>query len=92
MVARNVYVPAKTGASTEEQQAAKEYRDLLLDNAGLTGSPLTDDDIDVVQQLAVWHFTNDGDAFDVGDSGNFSLWINSVKGQDSGYNPLGDKK
>ena len=87
----NVYVPAKTGASTEEQQAAKEYRDLLLDNAGLTGSPLTDDDIDVVQQLAVWHFTNDGDAFDVGDSGNFSLWINSVKGQDSGYNPLGDK-
>ncbi len=88
----NVYVPAKSGATTEEKQAASDYRDLLLDNAGLTGSPLTDDDIDVVQQLAIWHFTNDGDAYDVGDSGNFSLWINQVAGQDSGYNPLGDKK
>ena len=88
----NVYVPAKSGASTEEQQAAKEYRDLLLDNADLAGSYLTDDDIDVVQQLAIWHFTNDGDAFDVGDTGNFELWINQVAGQDSGYNPLSDEK
>ncbi len=84
----NVYVPAKSGASTEEKQAASDYRNLLLDNAGLTGSYLTDDDIDVVQQLAIWHFTNDGDAYDVGDSGNFSLWINRVAGQDSAYNPL----
>ena len=37
------------------------------------------------------HFTNDGDAFDVGDTGNFELWINQVAGQDSGYNPLSDE-
>ena len=88
----NVYVPAKSGDSTEEKQAAAEYRELLLNNADLAGSYLTDDDIDVVQQLAIWHFTNEGDAFDVGDSGNFSLWINQVSGQDSGYNPLSDEK
>ena len=80
----NVYVPEST--------SAEEYRDILLDNAGLTGTNLTDDDIDVVQQLAIWHFTNGGDPFDVGDSGNFSLWINQIAGQDSGYNPLGDEK
>ena len=83
----NVYVPAKTGAPDEEIQAAKDYRQLLLENAGLGDSYLTDDDIDVVQQLAVWHFTND-DAFDAGNNGSFSLWINRVAGQDSAYNPL----
>ncbi len=85
------YIPAKT---EEDEDEAKAYRDLLLENAGLEGSSLTDDDIDVVQQLAVWHFTNEGDAFDAGDetSGSFSLWINQVAGQDSAYNPLSDEK
>ncbi len=80
----NIYVPESTGA--------EEYREMYIDNAGLRGTNLTDDDIDVVQQLAIWHFTNGGDPFDVGSSGNFSLWINQVAGQDSGYNPLGDEK
>ncbi len=80
----NIYVPESTGA--------EEYREMYIENAGLTGTNLTDDDIDVVQQLAIWHFTNGGDPFDVGASGNFSLWINQIAGQDSGYNPLGDEQ
>ena len=87
----NVYVSASSNASLDEKQDAKEYRDYLLEQAGLSGSQLTDDDIDVVQQLAIWHFTNN-DVFDAGNEGNFELWINAVSGQDSNYNPLSDEK
>ena len=86
----NVYVAPASNASLEERKEAEEYRDLLLEAADLSGSYLTDDDIDVVQQLAVWHFTND-DVFDAGDDGNFELWINAVANQDSNYNPLSDE-
>ena len=86
----NVYVPAPANASSEEKQEAEEYRAFLLEQAGLTGTFLTDDDIDAVQQLAVWHFTND-DVYDAGEEGNFEFWINAVSGQDSNYNPLSDE-
>ena len=86
----NVYVAPSSNASSEERKEAEEYRELLLEAAGISGGYLTDDDIDVVQQLAVWHFTND-DVYDVGDEGNFELWINAVSGQDSNYNPLSDE-
>ena len=65
--------------SAEEKEEAAEYRAMLLEAAGIPDSYLTDEDIDVVQQLAIWHFTNPGDGFDVGESQTFSLYINSVK-------------
>ena len=86
----NVYVAPKSTASSTERQEAAEYRELLLEQAGISGGYLTDDDIDAVQQLAVWHFTND-DAYDAGNEGNFELWINAVANQDSNYNPLSDE-
>ena len=86
----NVYQIPSNSASQEEKEEAAEYREFLLKEAGLEGSYLTDDDIDVVQQLAVWHFTND-DVYDAGDEGNFELWINAVANQDSNYNPLSDE-
>lgn len=86
----NVYVPAPANASSDEEREAEDYREFLLEQAGLTGTYLTDDDIDVVQQLAVWHFTNN-DEYDAGDAGNFELWINAVSGQDGNYNPLSDE-
>ena len=86
----NVYVAPRTTASSDEKREAEEYRELLLEQAGIAGGYLTDDDIDAVQQLAVWHFTND-DAYDAGDEGNFELWINAVANQDSNYNPLSDE-
>ena len=87
----NIYVAPKSNATTEERNTASEYRKLLLKNAGLEGSNITDDDIDAVQQLAVWHFTNPGDAYDVGDAGTFEFWVNAVSGSDSNYNPLSDE-
>ncbi len=85
-VLENSYLPAKSNASEEEKKQAKEYRDLLLKSAGLEGSVLTDDDIDAVQQLAVWYFTND----DSYHTETFEFWVNSIAGEDKAYNPLSD--
>jgi len=58
-VLENCYVPAPSSNATSEQTAlATEYRKQLLTNAGIPNSKITDDEIDIVQQLAVWHFTN----------------------------------
>lgn len=55
----NMYVP---GESTESEKIA------LLQAAGIDTSeeeyinfPLTDDDIETIQQMAIWYFTNNGD-------------------------------
>lgn len=48
----NSYLPLK---STEEQKVA------LLKIAGIQDSQLTDEDIEVVQQLAIWYYTNSED-------------------------------
>ena len=76
-------------ANSSENAQAEEYRDQLLDAAGVNNGYLTDDDIDVVQQLAVWHFTNN-DAYDAGDSLP-ELYINSVKGTNGNYHALTDE-
>ena len=86
----SVYVAPKVNASTDEIQMAEQYRNLLLTNAGIPDSYLTDDDIDAVQQLAVWHFTND-DAYKIPDGGTFEFWINANQGSDANYNPMSDE-
>ncbi len=85
----NVYVAPKSTASSSEREIAAEYRELLLKNAKISGSDITDDDIDVVQQLAVWHFTNT-DAYKV--DSTFELYINMVAGTNSNYNALSDER
>ena len=82
----NAFVHDPSWNGTEEQ----EQIDAFLAQYGIEWSYLTYDDIDVVQQLAIWHFTND-DQFDAGDNGNFELWINAYAGQDSSYSPLSDE-
>ena len=49
-ILNHAYIPNASTASTDKAT--------LLQNAGVTNSELTDDDIDVVQQLAIWYFTN----------------------------------
>ena len=85
----NVYVAPKSTASSSEREIAAEYRELLLKNAEISGSDITDDDIDVVQQLAVWYFTNN-DEYKV--NSTFELWINMVAGTNSNYNALSDER
>lgn len=49
-IAENMYLP--------KSEHATELKQNLLDAAGITNSKLTDDDIEVVQQIALWYFTN----------------------------------
>ena len=48
-IADNMYVPNSNGAADQKEK--------LLTKAGITGSKLTDADIDVVQQFALWYYT-----------------------------------
>ena len=102
----HIYVAPKTNATSEEIRQAKEYKELLLQNvkehdennygyldAEVNGEiDLRDEDIDVVQQLAIWHFTNEGDSYDVEEKSaykTFELYLNSVKDDTgSGYASL----
>ena len=56
------YLPAdNTNDEGEIVYDASEYRDELLDKAGIPESQreeITDNDIEVIQQLAIWYFTN----------------------------------
>ena len=49
-IADNMYLP--------KSEYAAEMKQDLLSNAGITSSELTDDDIEVIQQIALWYFTN----------------------------------
>ncbi len=50
-ILNHAYIPNAVTATTDKT--------VLLQNAGISGNhELTDDDIDVVQQLAIWYFTN----------------------------------
>jgi len=55
----HAYVPAPTTSPTAEQIAtAAESKRQLLTNAGIPSSKINDDLIDIVQQIAIWYFTN----------------------------------
>ena len=90
----NVYVAPLTVSDAEQ---ATEYREELLKLAGISGSSITDDDIDVVQQLAVWYFTNnaENDPYKVSENNgtyNFELQVNAIEGQNASYNALSDEQ
>ncbi len=96
----NIYVPAKTNSSDASQLQATQNRQMLLNSAkeyakkegdvdisGYEFEYLTDDDIDAVQQLAIWHYTNpSGDEYHVKDT--FEFWLNAVPNENSNYQSL----
>ncbi|MGN1311017.1 MAG: Cys-Gln thioester bond-forming surface protein [Clostridia bacterium] len=49
-IAENMYLP--------KSEFAEDLKNDLLTDAGITNSKLTDDDIEVIQQIALWYFTN----------------------------------
>ena len=82
----NSYVAPKTA---QEQNTANEYKNKLLEKAGIPQSEnkLTDEDIDAVQQLAIWYFTNPNSEYQVGDS--FIFYIKNEDGTfQSPFSPL----
>ena len=87
-ILNHAYIPSASTASTDKTT--------LLQNAGITGtSELTDDDIDVVQQLALWYFTNYDDSTyhkDFGNQASFQTVLQSTKtsGGTSAYQAIED--
>ena len=86
----NFYVPAVENAEQDEINRAIENKKILLeaaakyaDEQGIDGGEsldlLTEDDIDAVQQLAVWYFTNNDGQYNV-ENKMFEFRLNSVKG------------
>jgi len=63
-IADNMYLP--------EHKDAEKMKAFLLSKAGITNSVLTDDDIEFVQQMALWYFTN-YDEKEKGEGGSLSL-------------------
>lgn len=96
----NCYVAPKSNASTEIREQAAENRRILLEAAERyaeeEGDPsinggefdyLTDNDIDAVQQLAVWYYTNPTGDYHVN---TFNFYLNAVRGTDGNYKALSD--
>lgn len=90
----NCYVAPKTNPTTEEaNRAVQDKKNLLnavaayaeeVSNTDVTINELnllTDDDIDAVQQIAVWYYTNpEGDPYHVT---SIDFWLNSVQGTEN---------
>ena len=55
----NIYVAPTSNPSQEQINNAKEFKEMLLKNAGIdtNDTKIDDSEIDVVQQLAIWYFT-----------------------------------
>ena len=89
----NMYLPKK---STQDQKAALLINAGIIDNASeLQYARITDDDIEVVQQMAIWYFTNANNAIYHTDDakGNAvlpELLFNNWSGEDKGYNTFSD--
>ncbi len=82
----NIYVPAVENASQNERDGATQNKNVLLEAAQnyadtLPTEPdllcLTDDDIDAVQQLAIWYFTNSEEDYHIS-SKEFTFYLNSA--------------
>ena len=70
----HLYIPAKEGATSDEIALANESKKNLLDNAGVSEDSFLRDEatyakeiediLEVVQQIAIWYFTNpEGDPY-----------------------------
>ncbi len=96
------YIPAKNGASSDEQQRARQNKQALLTAAqeyedesdygegrDVWAIQYYDEDIDAVQQAAIWYFTNSGDSnYHVE---TLQLYVAQVTGSQVGrYEALGD--
>ena len=56
-ILENSYVPAPQNANQSQIDLAKSFKEDLLEKAGIE-SEMSDDEIEIVQQLAIWYYTN----------------------------------
>ena len=79
----HAYVPAPTTSPTAEQIAdAAAFKQELLTAAGIPSSTMNDDLIDIVQQIAIWYFTND-DEYKANEITTIEAKLASAAGYDS---------
>lgn len=72
-VLEHCYVPApSTNPTAEQTEIANSYKKELLTNAGIPENGMSDDEIDIAQQFAIWYFTNN-DSYKT--DGNVQLYI-----------------
>ncbi len=82
----NMYLPKQPGAANHKTQL---LRAAGIITANYTTPRITDDDIDVVQQLALWHYTNaDDDNYKVNTLPE--LYFNNRSGKDENYKTFAD--
>ncbi len=81
-VLEHCYVP--------ENDPEGEYRAQLLEAAGIANSDISDDEIDVAQQLAIWYFTNndENDDYHITDR---TFYLEVKEKEDPNYIAIGDK-
>ena len=83
----HAYIAPKTNASSDEKNYAQAFRNDLLTSAGISlSSPISDDEIDAVQQAAIWYFTNSDS--DIYHQRNISMWANRQANSDADYTSL----
>ena len=56
-VLENCYVPAPQNSSDNKKELATAFKKELLNKAGVTGN-MSDEHIEIAQQIAIWYFTN----------------------------------
>lgn len=85
----HLYIPAKTGANSNEIEIANESKQSLLNNAGVANdsflrstsisSQEVDDILETIQQIAIWHFTNPtGDAYHNNNTNAVEIKVNGT--------------
>ena len=92
-ILENCYVPEIDTNGSDRQQllnAAKEYnRNVLNIEDRIYFEKLTDEDIDVVQQLAIWQFTNNNADYQI-PSNTFELYLKE-KNKSEDYTSISNK-
>jgi uncharacterized repeat protein (TIGR01451 family) len=87
----NMYLPKQS--STDDKVNLLINSGIIKSADELSHARITDDDIEVVQQMAIWYFTNpdtDPDSFTYHTETLSTIVFNNWSGQDSGYNTFED--
>ena len=91
-ILENSYVPAPQNANQNQIDLAKSFRENLLANAGIENSEISDDEIEIVQQLAIWYYTNKNEYKDwrVPETKTVSILIKQGESQTEFSRTIGD--
>ncbi len=98
----HIYIPAKTGASSEEIALANESKENLLNNAGVAKDSFLrnqvqygkeiEDILESIQQIAIWYFTNPDGPYHNNSEETVEIAVNGVNLSDKYHLDLVDNE